>query len=1307
MSDCTIQCRGQINVSLDQNCVAEITPAMGGVGIEPMCNDFFDIELFDHFGNLLPTDTVDFSQVGELLTYKIIEPECGNACWGDLLVDYKLAPTIDCPADITIPCALLGFLCPPPATGGCVDFTVSLVGETSTKLDCDPDFTQIVERTFQACDDFGNCSTCTQTITLERLDFDNIIFPEPFTVGNGTAISCTDDNIQFDSNGFPIPFLGDPMTGSGSGVPVLCIPPRPATGGYASIGICIDGMFPITGSGTGAAKIPLIPDNIDGIGTNLDVCNAVISFTDLELPSNGCVRKIARTFEIREWWCSDELSTGSIQLIEIVDDQAPLITCPSDFTITTAHECAGSINLPPAQVFDECGNDFNVRIQTPNGLVDGNGGILDLNLGVNTITYIATDICNNQSNCQVNVTVQDNTGPVAICETSKVVSLSASNNSIVFAEPFDNGSFDECGLDRFEVRRMIPSCEPSDSLFGEFVTFCCADVGSSDVMVVFRAVDKSGNTNECMVLVEVQDKSVPTLTCPADMTIDCREFYDINNLSLTFGSPTTGGNCTAQNFKETPIADVDQCGIGTIIREFEVFDSQGNVVRKCTQNVTITNDTPFLSTNIIFPLDLEILGACTADNLDPEDLLPPFNVPTFINADICTQLAFDFEDRVFEGNNGLGSCITIERTWTVINWCGDLDGDGNFDRFVNPKPQIITIINNTNPVIQETGPLTFTSTRLDCTSGPICVTLTATDDCDVLNYRYELLDVNGTVITFGDQNNISTDIPVGQYTISWFVSDGCGNFDTYLQPIEVLNTKLPTPVCINGLTANLALSDLDMDGVLDAEIAEIWATDFDSGSSNSCGNPVVISFSPDTTDIVKIFDCNSIGINSIRMYVTDVRTGLQDFCSTFIEIQDNNGQNICEPTDGMRVAVTGDIFTEDIEPVFDVEVTLISDVLVEMTDENGAYAFNDMPIGGTYNINADKDRDYLNGVSTLDLIFIQKHILGLEQLDSPYKIIAADADNSESITAIDLIEIRKLILGVYDEFPNNESWRFIEADQTFIDPLNPWLVDLRETHIISQLDTNINIDFIGVKIGDVNGTVVPNLQSGDIDKRSNSDVLQLYLKEQLLEAGETYVIDIYSDNYSDIMGWQSTFSFNNEAVDILDITSSVLDLQKDRNANMTRVEEGLFTLSYNDHQAISLSEEGPVMQVVISANEVINTNDLFTMTSDITRSEAYNANGEILDLRLSTDKSPQASITSVSPNPWNNETMIEMTVPIDGNTKWEFYDVNGKLLYTTSQYYSAGVHTMPLRKEDINASGIIYAKMITKSGISEYKMIVL
>ncbi|MBK8627510.1 MAG: hypothetical protein IPN86_18665, partial [Saprospiraceae bacterium] len=81
---------------------------------------------------------------------------------------------------------------------------------------------------------------------------------------------------------------------------------------------------------------------------------------------------------------------------------------------------------------------------------------------------------------------------------------------------------------------------------------------------------------------------------------------------------------------------------------------------------------------------------------------------------------------------------------------------------------------------------------------------------------------------------------------------------------------------------------------------------------------------------------------------------------------------------------------------------------VDMTDESGNYA---MEIIVDTDLTAQKDGDDINGVSTLDLVIIQRHILGLQAMNSPYKLIAADANNDGKVTASDLTEIRKLILG--------------------------------------------------------------------------------------------------------------------------------------------------------------------------------------------------------------------------------------------------------------------------------------------------------
>ncbi|MEZ4931413.1 MAG: hypothetical protein R2788_04680 [Saprospiraceae bacterium] len=77
-----------------------------------------------------------------------------------------------------------------------------------------------------------------------------------------------------------------------------------------------------------------------------------------------------------------------------------------------------------------------------------------------------------------------------------------------------------------------------------------------------------------------------------------------------------------------------------------------------------------------------------------------------------------------------------------------------------------------------------------------------------------------------------------------------------------------------------------------------------------------------------------------------------------------------------------------------------------------------------------------NGVTTYDIV-VTRHILSIQPMDDPYKLIAADINNSGSITTFDIVQLRKLILGVYQNFPDNNSWRFVRAGYVFPNPATP------------------------------------------------------------------------------------------------------------------------------------------------------------------------------------------------------------------------------------------------------------------------------
>ena len=1277
-------CISDVNISLDGNCEVDLTAAMFVTG-DLFPNEFYQFHIKDYFGNKVPVSSFDIDDVGETYVLEVSAPICNNACWTNVTVEYKLPPQIECPGDLTLSCGALDLIGVPPAVGNCAPFEVFLASEEREAYTCHDDFTHRVTRTYRAVDSFGNSSECTHTVYIERVDLDEIHFPESLSIATGNAISCGDSIIEFDANGIPLPWPSDPLTGTGSGVPILCDP------------LVTNGLIcPSTGSGTG---VPLIP------GQTEQLCSAVVLYTDIELPEIGCVKKIMRTWEVREWWCNGENSAGGIQLIEIVDDVPPVIECPNDFTVTTNDSCAGSVTLPGITAYDECGHDVSVAIDYPYGFFQGNGGDVELKLGVNNVTYIASDECYNQSECDVRVTVRDDTEPVAICERFTVVSISQSGNTILTAESLDDGTWDECGLDRVEVARMDTSCFAIDTIFDESITLCCEDVGK-DLMVVFQAVDVSGNTNRCMVNVEVQDKTIPVMTCPGDVTIDCREPYDLNNLSASFGEPTIVDNCAqTQEIFEIVVDDVNQCGIGDILRTFEIRDDNGFVLQKCKQHIFIQNQTPFVASNIQWPLNYDVIGGCGLDDLLPQNLPDLYNFPVFLAGDDeCSLLGYDYEDKVFESIPGSGECAHIERTWTVINWCSQ-SSTGIFDQFVIPTPQIIKLLNVQAPEITSTEDLLIESPNIECLSGDIEVIGTADDDCEnALFWNYIMKDEGGNVVSAGASDTIRGVFNVGHYTIEWSVSDGCGNFDDAVQNLEIRNTKAPSPICIAGLSASLVAWDTDGDGDFDTEKVELFADYFDGGSYHTCNNPIVLSLNSDTSITSIVYDCDSLGLNAIQLYVTDVVTGAQDYCVTYILIQDTNNEDICTDNANM-VDVEGDVFTEMQDYVEGVAVDLGNPDVNDMTDEVGHYAFTDMPMGGSYNVTPQKDVDYLNGISTLDLILIQRHILGVERLNSPYKMIAADVDRSNSITAIDLVELRKLILGVYQELPENTSWRFVDAGYNFIDPFNPWLEIFPEQYAIDKLESDMVVDFIGVKIGDVNGSVIANATMHDTESRSNTP-LTMNVEAKQLQQGEVQRIKVTANNYQEITGWQGTIEFDNSVIEVVDVQSGELEVNIDENV-FIRDNEDWLTISYNAKEGQTFKENEILFELVVNVKQSTSTTELFDWTSAVTKAEAYRGTDKLMLIDFENLGTLISKIVAVSPNPWVESTNIEFFLPESGMAEWQFFDVNGRLLYKQAGTYSKGINNYIIDRGQINSSGIIYAKMISQNGIDEVKMMLI
>jgi len=349
---------------------------------------------------------------------------------------------------------------------------------------------------------------------------------------------------------------------------------------------------------------------------------------------------------------------------------------------------------------------------------------------------------------------------------------------------------------------------------------------------------------------------------------------------------------------------------------------------------------------------------------------------------------------------------------------------------------------------------------------------------------------------------------------------------------------------------------------------------------------------------------------------------------------------------------------------------------------------------------------HLNGVSTLDLIWIQRHILGIETLDSPYKMLAADVNNNEAISATDLIELRKLILGHYDEFPDNTSWRFVDADYQFPDVNNPWAANFSETYLINNLESDMAIDFIGVKIGDVNSTAVTNVNSTSVVNRSSRWPLVFNVEEELINQGDTRLIKVTAENYERVTGWQGTFDIDSEKIEINTIQGVAINLDE-TNFNISKQEKGWIAISYNQDAELDLENGETLFEIQVVAKQDCRVSDILNLSSRVAKAEAYRGLNEAVGLEFRKVQTQELAIVNAKPNPFKEFTEIQIEVPTDGLTSLEIYNMNGQIVHEKNQYYSKGMHSIRVDRTDLTQAGVYYLKLTSGKASSEYKLILI
>ncbi|MBR9920014.1 MAG: HYR domain-containing protein [Bacteroidetes bacterium] len=1262
----TLTCNDEITLALDADCEEEVTADMVLEGNEYHCYEDYVITVLGTDGFPIPTSpivTVDY--IGQTLTVMVYDPDSDNTCWTTLYVEDNALPVIECPADTLVKCNAdltpdaLGY----PALLSCELSVSDYYSDDITNNGNCEDPIQLIERIWTVTDESGNFSNCIQVIEVERITFADLEMPPNYDGIQLPAFDCA----AVDAN----PDLIDPVN---TGVPSVAGVPF-ATG---------------------------------------DLCSITINQSDEIFNDCDGTYVIVRTWSILDF-CEPFGPANPWQyqqFIKVEDTEAPVVDCPDAVYANAGNgDCTANVQLPAISYTDNC-SSVSVSTDTPIGTVYGNGTLVTgVPLGSYEITYYIQDNCGNLSTCITELVVEDQTAPVSICDEITEVVLSSDGTATVLASVFDDGSYDNCELAYFEVSRMNGDCAGEEDDFGPSVEFCCSDVPDNPIMVVFRAYDIYGNYNNCMVEVEVQDKLPPfVISCPAPTSLNCDTYLEDLALALEnedysvlepFGeSPEFYDNC-ALNIEYEVVVNIDNCAEGTISRVWTATDDGDNVPAVCSQLITVEHTEDWV---VEFPEDLTV--ECT------DGQLPEFGEPE-IFFDACELIATSYEDQYFYVVPD--ACYKIVRTWTIINWCvyddfgsndyieypeadilADWDGDGDSDDrtfrsgytdsglsdgFVT-YDQVIKV-NDEEPPVFTVAEIDGCITDTDCDTDLTLPYPDITDDCSV----DFVVDLNGDFGAFADISGdvVVEDVVPGSYTLVYSVTDNCGNTSFETVFVEVSDCKLPTPYCENGIVVE----------IMQTGMIEVWASDLDLGSFDNCPGDLLFSFSPDTDDVGVVYTCDDIGQQPVEVWVTDV-AGNQDFCETYVVVQDNMGNCGSGP-----VAVAGLITTEYDDPVEAVMVEVNSGQQSYETQADGLYEFQ-LASGNDYSVSPMLDIEPLNGVTTFDMVIISQHILGVDLLDSPYQMIAADANNSGSISTLDLLTIQKLILILEDNFPNNTSWRFVDADYEFPNPQDPWQEVFPELISYNNLATDdLEADFIAVKVGDVNGSAQANGLASANDRSGDGIYLVNCQEAPSDEENQRFV---FSGMLENISAQQFSLLFDPELVEVVELIPGFAS--KENDFGLQFLEKGVLTFASISSSDIRKDSDNVLFELVVKTSVDISGEEIFQISDNYTDAIVYTENGNSFRPALffgGLEQEGYALFQNI-PNPFTGETTVPFMLAQSGWTKLEVYDLAGRVLWNREAQLEAGGHQWVI--EGLKAKGVLYYT-ITVNGFSKTRRMVL
>ncbi|MCX6290991.1 MAG: hypothetical protein NT126_04440, partial [Bacteroidetes bacterium] len=285
--------------------------------------------------------------------------------------------------------------------------------------------------------------------------------------------------------------------------------------------------------------------------TAIDNCDpnpSIIKLSDITT-HGACAGSYTRTIT---WKAEDACGNNSVhrsQTITVIDTLPPALSCPADLEL----ECGSPTDTGHTGVAyanDICSELASVTyadVATPANCT-GYAGI--------DRTWTATDGCGNSSTCVQHITFIDHTAPTITCPADVNLECGAST------DPEFTGS-----------ATATDNCNSNIAINYTDAATPVNCTGYAGIDRTWTATDGCQNTSSCVQHIVFVDHTAPTITCPADVNLECGASTDPEFT----GSATATDNCNSLiDISHTDVATTNCTGNPGVDRTWTATDGCQN-----------------------------------------------------------------------------------------------------------------------------------------------------------------------------------------------------------------------------------------------------------------------------------------------------------------------------------------------------------------------------------------------------------------------------------------------------------------------------------------------------------------------------------------------------------------------------------------------------------------------------------------------------------------------------------------------------------------------------------------------------------